>query len=367
MKLPLSLTLILGFSYLAQFALAGDFSHVTAHERHEMIRRAQIWTETSVSSKDLFAGPQSENSFGFGETVHCNYVEKKRSGTSPKFHCRLASGEVVKVRYGEGNEEVYAQVAASRLFWALGFAANENYPVHVVCHGCSSDPWEYSNSDSNSDSDSDQRGVLFNSAIIERKVKGLEITEAGKPQQGWRWDELEHVEKERGGASRAQIDALKLLAVFISHVDSHPDNQRIVCPEGSIERDSEGTRCAKPVMYISDLGTTFGGEHEVSDFTTLKLQYWKRWPIWQDPKKCIAYLDPAEKTAGMLRSPKISEAGRKFLADLLSQLTDHQIADLFRVAGVEHVDQNPGFASVEDWVEAFKERRQQIVDHRCSE
>ena len=40
---------------------------------------------------------------------------------TPKFECEVTPGDVVKVKYGENNGEVFAEVAASRLFWALGF------------------------------------------------------------------------------------------------------------------------------------------------------------------------------------------------------------------------------------------------------
>ena len=68
--------------------------------------------------------------------VDCNYVERDMGGNTPKFACRLANGDEVKVKYGRDNGEVYAEVAASRLLWALGFSADAMYPVRVRCHGC---------------------------------------------------------------------------------------------------------------------------------------------------------------------------------------------------------------------------------------
>src|SRR5262249_30908309 len=63
-----------------------------------------------------------------------------------------------------------------------------------------------------------------------------------------------------------------------------------------------------------------------------------------------------------LAYPKISEAGRRFLADLLVQLTDHQLHDLFDVARVRLRPRDPhnprsGFPSIDEWVEAFKAAR----------
>src|SRR4029434_5045166 len=72
-----------------------------------------------------------------------------------------------------------------------------------------------------------------------------------------------------------------------------------------------------------------------------------------------------------LNNPVIGEDGRRFLADLLVQLSDHQIRDLFEVARVQLRLQSPGdvssgFATVDEWIDAFKEKRTQIVDRRCA-
>jgi hypothetical protein len=66
----------------------------------------------------------------------------------------------------------------------------------------------------------------------------------------------------------------------------------------------------------------------------------------------------------------ISEAGRQFLANLLSRLSDQQIRDMFDVARIQLRPRVPdkgtsGFSSVDEWVNAFKVKRAQIVDHRC--
>ncbi len=358
MNLGLIGVALLGIHVLSQVAVGKDLSSHFDDKRSDLISRAEIWKPTSVPLMDLFVGPVGLDAFRFDETVHCQYVPKQhRHGTSRKFFCRLTSGEVVKVRYGQDNNEVYGQVAASRLLWALGFGANANYPVQVICNGCSSDPWN--------DADPVAQTVVFSPATIERKEKGLEINADEEASQGWGWDELETTGDRRGANYRAQVDALKLLGVFFTHVDSRPNNQRLVCLEAGIVDENGQKHCIKPFMYLSDVGTTFGAAHERSGFTTLKLRYWKKWPVWSDPENCIADLEPSEETDGMLRSPHVSEAGRKFLADLLMQLSDAQIKDLFRAARADQVDQLPGHASIEEWVEAFKERRAQIVDHRC--
>ena len=71
----------------------------------------------------------------------CDYVEEKQTGT-PKFDCAISADDKIRVKYGEQNGEVYSEVAASRLLWALGFGADRVYPVKVVCNGCPGGPDE---------------------------------------------------------------------------------------------------------------------------------------------------------------------------------------------------------------------------------
>src|SRR5438552_4736920 len=110
-------------------------------ERVEFFRDAQVWTPATVGELDLRMGPQRKDAFMPDEVVDCQFVETKPEGSSKKFHCKLADGDVVKVRYGTDNGEVEGSVLASRLLWALGFGSDAAYPVRVVCHGCSDDPW----------------------------------------------------------------------------------------------------------------------------------------------------------------------------------------------------------------------------------
>src|SRR5947208_379534 len=106
---------------LATTTLAASLSS-SAH-REAVIARAQVWESTDIPSKDLKAGPEGKKAFAFKETVNCTYVKKQLPGKTPKFACRIGPDDEVKVKYGGNNGEVYAEVAATRLLWALGFAA----------------------------------------------------------------------------------------------------------------------------------------------------------------------------------------------------------------------------------------------------
>jgi hypothetical protein len=300
---------------------------------------------------NLREGPGDAGGFRPNELVTCDYVEEPRNGTSPKFSCALANGDVVKVRYGARNGEVEGSVLATRLLWALGFAADRVYPVRVRCRGCSADPWN-------------SRGQAaeihdFDPAVIERKPAGHEMS-LPKKRAGWAWTELDLVDEAQGGAPQPQRDALKLLAVMMQHTDSRSQQQRLLCLPGGLTSSGQ---CEKPFLMLHDVGKTFGHANMFNRMGpgSVNLDAWAGTPVWSHQAGCVGHL--RKSFTGTLGSPHISETGRQFLARLLEQLTDQQIHDLFEVAGVGRRMST----SVDDWVAAFKNKRDQITTRQCAE
>jgi hypothetical protein len=323
--------------------------------RADAIARAQVWTPTRVAAMDVKAGPKVTGGFPFHATIFCDYTAKDMSGMSPKFACLRGEADDLKVKYGGTNAEVYAEVAATRLLWALGFGADAMFPVRVICRGCPPDLAGISRAGDE---------WLFDPATIERK-RGREFDD-----EGWHWRELETVDAGRGGAPRAHRDALKLLAVFLQHTDSKPQQQRLACldavPRG-VDKDS--APCRQPFMMINDLGLTFGRANMFNaNDKAMNLVEWAATPIWKPGKPCVGNL-PRSMT-GTLVDPEIGEEGRQFLAGLLTQLTDAQIRALFEVSRVtlrvrEPGNARSGLSTVDEWVAAFKAKRVDIVDRRC--
>lgn len=338
---------------------------LTVEERLSMLDRAQVWRQIDTAKLDLLVGPRVDDGFGFDAAVSCTfaYPEKPLSGATPKFECELAPKDVVKVKFGSQNGEVFAEVAASRLLWALGFIADRMYPVKVTCLNCPPDPHQASTVDWSLGRPSNLATRVFDPAAIERKFDGKEI-EVPK-YQGWSWRELDEVANNSEGASQAHVDALKLLAAFIQHVDSKANNQAIVCADDDVGRDREGNAtCARPLLMVKDLGSSFAAASKMR-FTKMKLASWRSVDVWRDEPACRAQL--TSSIVGTLAHPRISEPGRKFLADRLSLLSDDQIRDLFRAARVEQRQEriDGRLVTVDDWVEVFKAKRDQIVNHRC--
>jgi hypothetical protein len=334
--------------------------------RATVIARAQIWQTTDVPSMDLKTGPTGEKAFTFGESVTCTYLNKKLPGKTLKFACRIEPDEEVKVKYGGNNGEVYAEVASTRLLWALGFGADGQYPVKIVCRGC---PASFGGTIRS------PRESVFDPAMIERKTPGAPF----EPNDGWSWDELDRVDERAGGAPQAQRDALKLLAAFIQHSDSKPEQQRLICrsqPKDKASGKATAGRdrqmsCEQPFMYMHDVGVTFGRANKLNQNAagSMNLVEWSRTPVWKDTAACVGNLP--KSLTGTLVDPPISEEGRQFLAGLLGQLSDEQLRGLFEAARVHLRLRNPadvlsGYPTVDEWVAAFKAKREQIVNRRCS-
>jgi hypothetical protein len=317
--------------------------------RASLIARAKVWMRTDIPSMDLRVGPTGPGAFRPQETVTCDYVEKKFDGASPKFACRLPDGDELKVKYGGANGEVYGEVAASRLLWALGFGADRMYSVRVVCHGCPEKIGGIVRENGDR---------ILDPAAVEREFPAREV--AGK----WDWKELDLVDERAGGATKAERDAFKLLAVLLQHSDNKASNQRIVCLKES------GDACQMPLMMIQDLGITFGRANPMNQQprASVNLAEWKELPIWKDEEGCVGNLSGS--WTGTLKEPVISEAGRKFLSDLLMQLSDQQIRDMFDAARVALRPRAPengrsGFPAIDEWVNAFKQKRADISERRC--
>jgi hypothetical protein len=348
----------------------------TRQDRIDAIRRAQVWTATEIPSMNLKAGPQGAVAFAPDQTVSCEYTPHSRgSGSTPKFRCTVPPDEELKVRYRQTNGHVYAQVAATRLLWALGFGANRVYPVKVACHGCPWDPWATVQKEPGQ-----PQVILFDPASIDIKMKGKTLET--KPDEGWAWKELDQVDQTAGGATRAQLDALKLLAVFIQHTDTKASNQLLLCLDKELDKkeldkrdknsahkagESATDGCAHPFMTLYDVGLTFGHANAMNLNMpgSANFKEWSAALIWKDKETekggCIGNLGGS--ISGTLDNPRISEAGRKFLADLLVQLSDAQLHDLFDVARFTQRDRS---ASIDDWVNAFKHKRDEIVNRTCS-
>jgi hypothetical protein len=152
----------------------------------------------------------------------------------------------------------------------------------------------------------------------------------------------------------------------------------LICRDQLKEKGQEKTTtrkggqmpCEHPFMYLHDVGLTFGRANKLNQDAIggMNLVEWSRTPVWKDTVACVGNLP--KSLTGTLVDPPISEEGRQFLAKLLVQLSDTQLRGMFEAARVQlrlrnQTDVFSGFATVDEWVAAFKTKRDQVVNRRC--
>ena len=307
---------------------------VSPEQRAAALRSAQVWQQprTPVSQANLKSNPPDPPAFKESDEVECRLVVKAMGGTTPKFDCELAGGDEVRVKYGRGNPELHSEVATTRLLSALGFGADRMYVVrNIRCAGCTAFPFQSLRclSESRLERACFPRGVNYSDtadfpdAVIERRLEGRRIE--ATPDQGWAWFELDQVDASAGGAPRAHLDALKLLAVVIAHWDNKAENQRLLCLPGG---DLPDGGCSQPFAMMQDVGASFGP-------VKLDLHTWRSLPVWANARTCRVSMEQLPWGGGTFPEQQLSEEGRQFLLELVEQLSSAQVQDLFTGARIE--------------------------------
>jgi hypothetical protein len=330
--------------------------------REAMLAAARVWSPPPVppGEADLGVNPPGPGGFGEYDEVPCRLVVERVGGLTPKFNCQLADGRTVKVKYGKANQELYAEVAATRLVSALGFAADRMYVVQKVqCSGCPRFPFRSLRCMASTGLKwpcfpagvDFENARTFDPVVIERRLEGRRLE--GFPDQGWAWYELDRIDPARGGSSRVEVDAMKLLAVFLAHWDNKAENQRLICPPGA---DLPDGGCARPIAMMQDLGATFGPKK-------VEIRNWRASPIWSDARACGVSMEHLPFAGATFPEQQISEGGRRFLLNLLEQLSTLQLEMLFTSSrmiefdGVTAASRNPSA-----WAGVFLDKVRQIRD-----
>jgi hypothetical protein len=165
---------------------------------------------------------------------------------------------------------------------------------------------------------------------------------------GWAWYELES-----SLASRADVDAFRLLALFLAHWDNKSDNQRLVCLDG--EAMPPTGFCARPLMMMHDLGSTFGP-------AKANLSEWNSRGVWTDRRTCLVSMRSFPFQGATFRDAHIGEAGRVQLGRRLTAIPDSEIRRLFLEAGFHRLYSTTGDdKDLTAWTWAFRRRVDQIV------
>jgi len=321
--------------------------------RNRALKQARTWHATDPRSADFSKNPADPSGLLSTGLVECRHLEKPAGGTSPKFDCALADGEVVRVKYGL-TKEIPAEVPASRFLTALGFGADRVYSIERLrCYGCAREPYyttktlDYVHArDVASKAMPDEGYTDFERVAVERRHDGVTIE--ADDDQGWAWFELRDADA-AVPRLRAERDALRLAAMLLAHWDNKASNQRLMCASPA----ADGS-CAEPIALIQDLGSTFGPSR-------VELAAWRAAPIWADRSRCTVSMKMFPYSGGTFPDLPISEPGRQLLARQLAALTDQQLTTLFTAARFPEGDGHEG-ADANGWTQVLRTKINEIAD-----
>ena len=334
--------------------LSDDERTVSTRERADAIARAQVWRAPKTPIGHAVLGTDRRAP----TMIECRFRFSDLGGTTPKFDCVLPSGKELRVKYGPGSE-VPAEAATTRLLTALGFGADTVTLVERLrCYGCPNEPFVTSKVVEATRTQPIVERVIDEDDYEDFEWVGIEQKFVARPiesdaQKGWAFFELDSVDPSKGGAPRAHVDALRLLAVFLAHWDNKAENQRLVC---LAETWPQGMPCPEPFLMLQDVGSTFGPKR-------VDLDEWKGSTIWEDRRACKVSMDRLPYGGGTFGPTRVSERGRRFLAKLLEQLTDAQLTDLFAGARFDE-PRSPlkGTSAIQEWVRVFRTRARAISE-----
>jgi hypothetical protein len=324
--------------------------------RNDAFRRARTHLDPvpELSLEDVaFSAETPPSVSDLPGLLECRYLYDEPSGTSSKFDCVLANGQIVKVKYGR-NSEIHAEAAASALLARLGYATDRVRIVpRVRCYGCPRYPFLMSQllflaglPDPLDPDGYDSGYTDFDWVSVESRFDAPVIETADV--EGWAWYELAH-----SRAPRADLDAFRLLAVFLAHWDNKADNQRLVCMDAG-PAPADGV-CALPLLMIQDTGATFGP-------VKVNLSAWRDRPIWEHPDECRVTMRDLPFSGATFPDAQIGEAGRLEFARRISSLTDDEVRRMFVEARFpEFYSGTDDAEDLTQWAGAFRRRVDQVI------
>jgi len=301
---------------------------------------------------------------GSAKSINCvaNKDEKPGAGTTPKFHCSVPGntdedGNLIRYKIkphfkgqsiDKRNGEIYGEFLSSRFSKALGFFADDEWVADVNCPDCQKSLTK------------SFQGASFSpfqpAAGVELPLaRGIDVNCNNKDSAPLA-ETLTNLLQ--NGAPRAEIDAFKLWLAFIDHGDTKTDNHKFACLHSKKNGNSRTCEPGEAVFYVGDMGSTFG--FSSASEKKARLDGWRsKKPIEVKDGVCMA-------TAKSVGDTRISEGGRKLLADNLQRLLDaeQQNQTITRVFAASRNAERDRPAA--EWAAEFVRKARMIIDARCT-
>jgi hypothetical protein len=301
---------------------------------------AVLWRNpTDIESRDLFYGP--------GGKVHqppngtFTFIKEDLDGSNPKFVVRDQNGMKWKVKLGE---EARPETVASRLVWAAGYFANEDYFVEDL--RVQQMPARLHRG---------QKLVAPDGSVHNVRLKRQSKDEEKAGHWKWRRDPF---------TGTRELNGLKVMMALINNWDLKDENNAIY------EEDSDSTGSER-IYMVSDLGSSFGTPGPSWPHAKAKgnlESYAKSKFITKVMYEYVDFQEPARPSYHFLlnlpeyfRRRELRWIGRgiprsdaRRMGQLLARLSPNQIQDAFRAAGYSPQDVAGFTAVVTERISALK-------------
>lgn len=347
--LALALVLTAGFSSQAlasgeekKSAASGDKKPAAATKAPAVPTGKPVaWRDPGdISALDLGSGPCSAER---APVAPFTFVEEVTLGTSPKFKVKDASGRTWSVKLGE---EAQAETVATRLVWAMGYFAEENYYFDRV---------EVRNLPKLARG---QEFVVGGSAV---RGARFESRRGGGPRLAtWEWDQNPFV------GSR-EFNGLKVLMALLGNYDIREENNLILSG-----KDEQGQPVAR--YLVSDIGAVLGkvggmgskrSKNNLADYSASKFvvgvdKGFVKFDFKTKPKGFGFFASVFKPSYGKSQATKervmsnIPVEDARWMGTQLARLSDAQLGDAFRAAGYDR-------ATADGFVAAIRSRINQLT------
>ena len=205
---------------------------------------------------------------------------------------------------------------------------------------------------------------------MERELPFDEIKPEGD--ETWAWTDA--VRFYSGGdwtrKQKVEFDAYRLALGLIHYFNALPQQNRLDCaewaPGGS---GAKGKTCLKPVIYVHDLGSTFGKKRGAFDmFGTNPRGVFSAW----EPRTVFLNPGNCELRAALLGDKQVLKEARDVMIQRLARLDAPTVKSIFRAARFNMVDQqqvkrlrarntqNVDEAALDEWTNVFMKRIEEI-------
>jgi hypothetical protein len=316
----LVVTVLLAFPAASLWPTTGAKNRHQAPDTKEEIARSQkieLWRPPSnIHSRNLFWGPGGKR---HAPHTTYTYIKEDLDGTTPKLHVRDENGFKWRIKLGL---EARPETAASRLIWAVGYSTNQFYFAHQLrVEGL---PAHLHRGQNLISPDGSLRNVELKRYPKNEKKVG-----------NWHW-------RHNPFRGTREMNGLRVMMALVNNWDLKDQNNAVY----EVQHASR----AEEVYRVSDLGDSLGttGRSWTHAMTKDNLSAYVHSQFIHKVKSdfvdfnvptrpaLICIFDPPEFIMRLRQrwvGRHIPRKDVRWVAGLLSQLSDDQIGDAFRAAG----------------------------------